>query len=133
MKTATFIVVAGPKLIDSFMKAADLFRAKNLGIVEEMTVVYKEDQNISIDRAAALIPFVKEVFEKSEKIVSFIHLKSVRNNNVITLNDSVKPYYDEKIREVSNGHTSFVFKEFIEKTTGFKCNTDQNYFIKEIV
>ena len=133
MKNAEFIVISAPKHMDQFMKAADLFRAKNLGTIKRMTVEYNEKTSISLDRAKAIIPVIKEGLEKAGRIVSFIHLVKVRNGDTIKLNSSIKPYVDMTAREISNGHTSFVFKDYIEIVTGFKCEIDEHYYIKNIV
>jgi hypothetical protein len=133
MKTAEFIVIAGRKDIDSFMKAADLFHGKNIGEIDIITVSYKEFENLSFERMEKLIPILKEGFEKTGHIVSFIHLISIRNNDNITLNSIVKPYIDKSAREVSDGKKSFVLKHFIEAYTPFKCETDEYYYITEII
>jgi hypothetical protein len=133
MKTAEFIVIAGRKDIDDFMKAADLFHGKNLGEIETITISYKESETLSLERMEKLIPVLKEGFEKTGQIVSFIHLISIRNNDNITLNSIVKPYVDKSVREISNGKKSFVFKHFIEAYTPFKCETDEYYYITEII
>lgn len=133
MKNAEFIIIHGIKNLDSFMKAADLFNGKNLGTVEHLTIIYKETEAISIERAGKVIPYLKEGFEKAGEIVSFIHLVQIRNNDDITLNSKIKPYVDMSAREISNGYKSFVLKHFIEAYTPFKCETDENYYITEII
>lgn len=132
MKTATFIIIAGRKDIDNFMKIADLFNAKNLGVIEEFTIEYKEKTSLTLKNIGKIIPVIKEALESSGHVVSFIHLEQIQEGNVITLNDSVLPYYDKNIREVSDGFKSFVLKDYIEKNTPFKCKIDENYFITDI-
>jgi hypothetical protein len=132
MKEAKFIIISAPDYMNRFMKAVDLFQGKNLGITEEITVSYKKRVNLTLEIAGERILTLKEAFESANRIVSFVHLKQIQNGNIIILNDSILPFVDKKAREISNGHTSFVFKDFIETLTPFKCETDQNYYITKI-
>lgn len=132
MKNASFIVISAPNVMDRFMKAAGLFDGKNLGVENKIIIEYNENTPISLDRAKAIIPVLKEGFEKAGRIVSFIHLIQIRNGDTIKLNSSIKPFVDKAAREISNGHTSFVFKDYIEAVTGFKCEIDENYYITKI-
>lgn len=133
MKNAEFLIITGRKDIDNFMKAADLFHGKNIGIIDTVIITYKESETLSFERMEKLIPILKSGFEKVGEIVSFIHLVQLRNNDNITLNSTVKPYVDMSAREISDGHKSFVFKRFIEAYTPFKCETDEYYYIKGIL
>ena len=133
MKEAVFTTIHAPANMDQFMKAADLFRHKNLGIVQKMTISYKEDVDRTLNYDARTIVPQKLLLEKVGQIVSFVNLDWVQNGNVITVNDKVKPYYDEKAREISDGHKSFLFWEFINATTPFKCEISETSFIKEII
>lgn len=133
MKNAEFIVISAPKNMDYFMKAADLFHHKNLGIIENVTVEYEVNTKLTLKKAEPIILLLKEALESAGRIVSLVHLKQVGNGNTIYINDSIKPYVDLKARQVSDGRKSFIMAEFIEATTPFKCETDENYFIKKLI
>lgn len=133
MKYASYTVISAPEKLDSFMKAADLFNGKNLGYIKNMTIEYKDSTNMSLERAALAMSPLREALEENGHIVSFIHLKEIRDGDNITLNSKIKPIVDMKAREISDGEKAFVFKYFIERYTAFKCKTDENYCITEII
>lgn len=133
MKEAKFIIISAPDYMDRFMKAAGLFQGKNLGITEEITVSYMERVDLTLEIAGERILTLKEAYESANRIVSFVHLIQIQNGNTIILNDSILPFVDKKAREISDGHKSFVFKHFIEAVTPFKCETDKNFYITDII
>lgn len=133
MKTADFIIIHGEKRITDFMKAADLFQGTNFGFREEITIEYKDKAPLDMEYAKKGITTLKDAFEKLGHIVSFVHLVQVRVNDNITLNSKIKPYFDPKARQISDGKKFFILKDYIELTTPFTCKTDDKYYITEII
>ena len=132
MKQAEFTIIHAPEFMDKFMKAADLFHHKNLGTVQTTTISYREEVELTLEYASRNMEHLREALSSTGQKVSFIHLDCVQNGNTITLNESILPYYDATVREISDGHKSFLFWQFIEKFTPFKCELDDRCFIKEI-
>jgi len=133
MKKAHFIMIAASAWSNKFMIACDLFEmGKVLGEVQHITVDYKEDAVVNMERAAKLVTAL-EGAEVKGLIISFMHLASIQIDEKITHNDgSIKPYWNKQVRIISTGYKWFMLHEFI-KRLGFKVETDEHLYIKAIL
>lgn len=132
MKKAHFILIAANEWHNKFMIRADLFEAgKVLGEVQHITVDYKEEVELTLERAAQLLTAM-DAKEVKGLIVSFMHLASIEIDEKITYNDgAIKPYWNKMVRIVSSGGKWFMLHDFV-KWLGFKVETDEHLYIKSI-
>ena len=133
MIRATYLLIAGDARLNAFMKAADVFEeGKVLGEPEQIIVNYKEDIELTLERAA--LP-INEVAKSDEKkyIISLFHLISIQQEKVITMNDGkIKPYVNKSVRIISSGTNWFMLDDYL-RYLGFTVETDEFRFIKNIL
>ena len=73
MKKATFYVIAGDKKLTEFMQAADVFeKSKIVGNIQEITVNYKEDVDITLEYAGKIIDDLRKKLEAEDLLKRFI-------------------------------------------------------------
>jgi len=133
MIRATYLLIAGDARLTAFMKAADVFEdGKVLGEVEQVIVNYKEDIELTLERAALPIQEVAKAEEK-RYIISLFHLISIQQANVISMNDGrIKPYVNKAVRIISIGVNWFLLDDYL-RYLGFTVETDERRFIKNVL
>lgn len=131
--TAKIIIIVGDSTKTKFMQAADLFtKDKVLGKQHEIEVKFEMPEfKWEFDYAQTLVDRIAELFMKDKKfILSFVHLFSVKNDEVIMFNNNkVKPYINKKVRQISNGNKFYIFANYL-KNIGLEVETDNYFFIK---
>jgi len=133
MKTAKILFISGKSLWTKFMQCADVFdNGKVIGTIKEMTIEYKEKEEIDFVRVGSLFESIKIACENQKENVYFIHVLSIQDKNTIILNNhNLKPYYDSKVREISDGTKCFLFYDFLA-SMGFNVETTQDMYIKDL-
>jgi hypothetical protein len=128
--SATLMVISGNKMMTKFMQAADVFEeSKVLGTVKYITANYKEDEKLTLERAAKIIDATKQALEEDE-VVSFVHLMGIQiGKKVIKNQGEIIPYINKEVRCISNGEKWFVLARFIEQKTNLKVITNEHMFI----
>lgn len=131
MIKATYILISSDEWHNTFMTAADLFeKGKVLGTVEILEVSYKEGTRLTFKRASAPI---RQIEKLKGRIVSFFHLVSIQNDNLVTFNDgSVRPYINLAVRIISTGREWYMLKDYL-RWLGLKVETDEFMYIKNVV
>lgn len=121
-----YLVILKNGAMTAFMQASDAFNAgKIIGKFRTVEISYKAKATIEI--AEKLISHVKSALAQSGETAVFIHLDTIDG----VKNDSVLPYYDKKVREISNGKQSFLLRDYIAKL-GLNPICDDNCFVNEI-
>jgi hypothetical protein len=128
--SATLMVISGNKLLNNFMQCADVFeKSKVLGTIKYITANYKEDEKLTLERAAKIIDATKQALEEDD-VVSFVHLMGIQiGKKVIKNQGEVIPYINKEVRCISDGHQWFVLAKFIEQRTELKVITNEHMFI----
>lgn len=135
MKQAKFIFIAQDIMLTKWMQAADLFDKSRVITTEAqtLTVDFDEREEIDLSKGEQILNVLSSKFNeaiKTEKLV-LLHLISVQNNNVVYLNNKVKPFIDKSVRELSNGNIWGMFDDFL-KNLNLKVETDKYRFIKNV-
>ena len=126
------IIVYGDRWTTEFMQSADLFEhSKVIGFIKEMAVEYEKGTKVDFERASKIIVPLKNALEKTNQIVSFIHILSIETEDAILKNNNkIKPYINKDIRIVSDGKQCFFLYKFVE-SFGIKVYIDEQYFFKK--
>ena len=128
--SATLMVISGNRQMTQFMQCADVFeKSKVLGTVRYITANYKENEKLTLKRAAKIIDATKQALE-DEDIVSFVHLMGIQiGKKVIKNQGEIIPYINKEVRCISSGEKWFVLAKFIEHETNLKVITNEHMFI----
>lgn len=113
-------VVHGDTKINAFMHAADVFESgKQLG--EHQTIEVTGDPDLE-----KLSLNLKETFEKADRNVSFIGIRTVDGVRV-----EPRPYIRPNTQSISDGHNFGLFKNLLE-SLGYQVETTQYMHVTSI-
>ena len=125
-------MIVNNRQITDFMQAADLFdKAKVIGSIREVNISFAGE--ITLEDAQLILDRVRVFFNDKKLQVTFIHLLSIENEDVIlkNVNCRVTPYFNPGHREISDGAKCFMFHHFL-KQIGLEHTTDEHMFVKTI-
>jgi len=128
--TAKILVISGNKMLTKLMHAGDVFeKSKVFGEMKVISVDYKENEKVTLQRAAKVIEPLRIGLEENE-VVSLVHVLEVTNGNVTIKNEGqVLPYINKEVRCISDGQNWGLLSKLIEAHLGLKVITDEHMFI----
>ena len=134
MTTVKILLILTPKMISRFMQAADVFdNGKVIGEIKEISIDFKEGEIVDFSRIEKLFPVLKTAFEsESQYQVQLIHAEQIESeDNILKNNKKLLPYFNPKVRQISDGSKFFLFCDFL-KNLGFEVETTQDMYIKNL-
>lgn len=129
--TAKILIIIGDKMHTKLLQTCDMFEPdKVLGFIKEFEIAFDATE-FKIENGQPFVDaFTKTYTDDKNFILSFVHLISVKNKDVIMLNnDKVIPYINKKVRQISDGKSFFLFSKYL-KNMGIKVKTDEYFFIQ---
>lgn len=117
MNKLIVMTVAGDAKMTQFMQAADVFEQfKVLGERHDVTLTFADDVEPDTERINKTILSLREAFEKSGKIVSFIGALALMRGKTTEAYPDSTPYWNDKVITVSSGTKYFMLADLLRHT-----------------
>ena len=128
---AKFTLILQNVMMTEMARCFDLFEiGKVVADMYEIEMPLKS-KRLSIKTAAAKLPVILKQFENKKFKPVYLHLESVTDGKKIYINKEIVPFFDKKVRVISNGKSYYLFRDFLVRA-GMKVKTTEHMFVKSV-